>query len=202
MARYKLDTDNSGNDEILEGTTRAEVLQDVLSHHEIDELPEGWTLEEIEDEHAAKAKAGYVLGSDGKIYVQVQDDSQFGFAICDDEQSWAGGVGSGLASWTLIPNDDSRITDEDRERLGWILDEAETDGKFSITWEFIGRASQQQFDVAQAVADAMVAMESPVVTPGVVKRACEQLGDGWDPPSVYACIENCSFTTNEEAESA
>jgi hypothetical protein len=50
MTQYKLDTDNSGNDEILEGATRAEVLQDVLSHHEIDELPEGWTLEEITED--------------------------------------------------------------------------------------------------------------------------------------------------------
>jgi hypothetical protein len=48
MARYKLDTGNSGDDEILEGETRAEVLQDVLNHHGIDELPEGWTLEELD----------------------------------------------------------------------------------------------------------------------------------------------------------
>ncbi len=52
MARYKLDTGNSGNDEILEGHSMAEVLQDVLNHHEIDELPEGWTLELIEVQHA------------------------------------------------------------------------------------------------------------------------------------------------------
>ncbi len=77
-----------------------------------------------------------------------------------------------------------------------------TTNDFSITWEFMGSATQEHFDVAQAVADAMVAMESPVVTPGVVNRACEQLGAGWDPQSVYAHIENCSFSTNEEAESA
>jgi len=47
MARYKLDTGNSGDDEVLEGETRAEVLQDILHHHDIDELPDGWTLEEI-----------------------------------------------------------------------------------------------------------------------------------------------------------
>lgn len=149
-------------------------------------------------------KSGYVIGSDEKIYVQVPAKNQHGFSICDEDQSWEGGIGSGLKSWTLLGSDDARITQTDRERLGWILDQHadETDGEFSITWEFIGRASQQHFDVAQAVADAMVAMESPVVTPKVVKRACEQLGDGWDPSSVYAYIENCSFTTNEEAESA
>jgi hypothetical protein len=83
-----------------------------------------------------ETRNGYVIGSDGKIYVQVWDDSQFGFAICDDELSWAGGVGSGLASWTLIPNDDSRITDEDRERLGWILDEQSSDMPPAATPEF------------------------------------------------------------------
>ena len=70
----------------------------------------------------AVAKTGYVIGSNGKIYVQLPADNQFGFVICDDEQSWAGGVGSGLADWTLIANNDSRIADEDRERLAWILD--------------------------------------------------------------------------------
>jgi hypothetical protein len=52
MARFKLDTGNSGNDEILEGETMAEVLQDVLNYHEIDELPEGWTLGAVEVQHA------------------------------------------------------------------------------------------------------------------------------------------------------
>lgn len=54
MAKWKLDTGNSGNDEILEGFSRDEVLQDVLNHHEIDEMPEGWTLEEVEDVEAEK----------------------------------------------------------------------------------------------------------------------------------------------------
>ena len=73
---------------------------------------------------ATAAQTGYVIGSDGKIYVQVRDDSQLGFFICDNEQSWAGGLGSGLTRWTLIANDDSRITDEDRERLGWVIEGA------------------------------------------------------------------------------
>jgi hypothetical protein len=92
-------------------------------------LQNGWALWEapIRTEGVESVKSGYVVGSDGRIYVQIPDDSQFGFAICDDEQSWAGGVGSGLASWTLIPNDDSRIIDEVRERLGWILDEQSSD---------------------------------------------------------------------------
>jgi hypothetical protein len=68
-------------------------------------------------------KAGFVLGSDGRIYVQVPADNQWGFSICDDDQSWAGGVGSGLQSWMLLANDDPRITEDDRERIGWMLDE-------------------------------------------------------------------------------
>jgi hypothetical protein len=142
---------------------------------------------------------GYVLGSDGKIYVQVKDDSQFGFAICDDELSWAGGVGSGLASWTLIPNDDSRITDEDRERLGWILDEQSSDmppaatAPLAVQWEFMGATNQTKSDAAQAVATAMEIFGTTDTTKEVVAKACEILGRDWDSKSVLAMIENCSF---------
>ena len=47
MTRYKLDTGNSGHDEILFGNSVAEVTQDVLNFHEIDQLPEDWTIEEV-----------------------------------------------------------------------------------------------------------------------------------------------------------
>ena len=53
MARYKLDTDNSGNDEILVGDSVAEVTQDVLNRYEVDQLPEGWTIEEINEDDKA-----------------------------------------------------------------------------------------------------------------------------------------------------
>jgi hypothetical protein len=53
MARYKLDTGNSGNDEILIGDSVAEVTQDVLNFHEVDQLPEGWTIEEIAEDQPA-----------------------------------------------------------------------------------------------------------------------------------------------------
>ena len=48
MAQYKLDTDNSGCDEILTGDSIAEVKQDVLNRYECDKLPEGWTITEME----------------------------------------------------------------------------------------------------------------------------------------------------------
>jgi hypothetical protein len=159
-----------------------------------------------------ETRNGYVIGSDGKIYVQVWDDSQFGFAICDDELSWAGGVGSGLASWTLIPNDDSRITDEDRERLGWILDEQSSDmppaatAPFAVQWEFMGRATQQHFDAAQAVADAMESARSLEITNDVIESACDNLnmdlGGDWDYKSVLAMIENCTFARIDQEASA
>jgi hypothetical protein len=68
-------------------------------------------------------KAGFVLGSDGDIYAQIPADNQWGFSICDDDQAWPGGFNSGLESWTLLANDDPRITEDDRERIGWMLDE-------------------------------------------------------------------------------
>ncbi len=46
--QYKLDTENAGCDEVLIGSSKDEVLQDVLNRYEIDELPEGWSIEEIE----------------------------------------------------------------------------------------------------------------------------------------------------------
>lgn len=48
MTRYQLDTDNAGCDEILEGDSIDEVTQDVLYRYEVDELPDGWTVSEIE----------------------------------------------------------------------------------------------------------------------------------------------------------
>jgi hypothetical protein len=48
---FALDTGNAGEDDILiadTNETRQDVLEDVLAHHEVSELPEGWTLEEID----------------------------------------------------------------------------------------------------------------------------------------------------------
>ena len=43
---FALDTGNSGEDDVLIGNYD-DVLTDVLSHHELAELPEGWELREI-----------------------------------------------------------------------------------------------------------------------------------------------------------
>lgn len=69
-------------------------------------------------------QAGYVITEDGTILVQVPNpDSRWGFYLADEDQSWDGGFGI-ASSWDLIPDDDPRVTDEIRDRLGWILDEA------------------------------------------------------------------------------
>jgi len=48
MKKFKLDTNNSGNDEILEGENYDDVLFDVLNFHEISELPNDWEITEID----------------------------------------------------------------------------------------------------------------------------------------------------------
>jgi hypothetical protein len=70
-----------------------------------------------------KTHCGYVITETGKVLVQVPDtDSRWGFYLADDDQTWDGGFGV-ASEWDAIADDDPRITDDDRERLGWILDE-------------------------------------------------------------------------------
>jgi hypothetical protein len=69
-------------------------------------------------------KAGYVVTEDGTVLVQVPDvSSPWGFHLADDDQTWDGGHGI-ASSWELVADDDSRISDSNRERLGWILEDA------------------------------------------------------------------------------
>lgn len=72
------------------------------------------------------AKAGFVLGNDGRVLVQLPADNQFGFVLADEESTWAGGIGSGLTTWTLV--DQSQISGDDIERLAWLLENAEVNG--------------------------------------------------------------------------
>ena len=44
---FELDTGNFGEDDVLFGYDYNDVLIDILSHHEIDELPEDWELREF-----------------------------------------------------------------------------------------------------------------------------------------------------------
>jgi len=66
--------------------------------------------------------ATYVITNKNQILVQAaDDDSQFGFSLHDDDQTWPGGLGI-AAEWTAIDRDDPRITPEDHARLDWLLD--------------------------------------------------------------------------------
>jgi len=71
---------------------------------------------------AALAHRGYVLTDRGTILVQLPDDTAPGYSLYDDDQSWPGGLGV-AREWTALAADDPRITDADRERLGWLLEE-------------------------------------------------------------------------------
>lgn len=58
----------------------------------------------------------------GKVLVQLDDDNpynEFGFVLADDDQTWDGGMGSGMKQWEAVP--ESEVSEEDRERLGWML---------------------------------------------------------------------------------
>jgi hypothetical protein len=75
-------------------------------------------------------KAGYVKDTKGRYYVQLPDDNQWGFSICDDNQTWPGGFGllanHGVSTWHMVPEDE--VPPEEQERLGWILDDFEQYG--------------------------------------------------------------------------
>jgi hypothetical protein len=63
----------------------------------------------------------YVRTESGRILVQLPDDSQWGFALADEDgQSWPGGFGI-ATSWETVAPD--HVSKEDRERLGWLLDQ-------------------------------------------------------------------------------
>jgi hypothetical protein len=71
-----------------------------------------------------KIHTGYVLTDDGSILAQIPDESnRWGFYLADDDQTWDGGIGV-ASSWEPLADDDARITDDDRERLQWVIDEA------------------------------------------------------------------------------
>lgn len=73
--------------------------------------------EEEDDEEVYK---GYVRTNTGKVLVQIPDpESHWGFYLADEEQSWDGGLGITASAWEVIS--ESEVSEEDKERLGWIL---------------------------------------------------------------------------------
>lgn len=60
--------------------------------------------------------------TDGERFlVQLPDDNQWGFVLADDDQTWAGGFGSGMTTWRAVAT--SEVPEEDRERLEWLLND-------------------------------------------------------------------------------
>ena len=80
--------------------------------------------------------------------------------------------------------------------------ELATPVEFSVQWEFMGSATQEHFDAAQAVADAMESYRSIEITRDIIESACDRLGQGWDYSGVLAMIENCSFERIDQEASA
>ena len=66
---FRLDTGNDGEDDVLLGASREDVLRDVLYHHEIKELPEHWELEELEEKEMAN---GNTIDFDAAV--ELMDD--------------------------------------------------------------------------------------------------------------------------------
>ena len=60
----------------------------------------------------------YVRTNTGRILVQVPDETEFGFSLCDGEQSWPGGFGI-ASDWTAISP--SEVPAEIRARLHFIF---------------------------------------------------------------------------------
>lgn len=61
----------------------------------------------------------YVRTSEGIYLVQRPADNEWGFELCDDDQSWPGGFGV-ATKWDVFH--ESRVPAEEKERLGWLLE--------------------------------------------------------------------------------
>ena len=77
------------------------------------------TRTDIAEEDTMGKTKTYVCTESGRYLVQVPDDSQWGFALCDDDQSWPGGFGI-ASEWTAIGAD--QVPAEVRAELDWLLD--------------------------------------------------------------------------------
>lgn len=80
--------------------------------------------------------------------------------------------------------------------------ELATPAAFSVQWEFMGPATQEHFDAAQAVADSMEILGTIEPTKDVLAKACQILGRDCDSKSVLAMIDNCSFERIDQEASA
>ena len=70
---------------------------------------------------------GYILTDDGQLYLQLPARNCWGFVIASDDQTWDGGVTSGIRGWELLDDTDPRITADVRDTLQWLRDDWMTD---------------------------------------------------------------------------
>ena len=76
---FALDTGNSGEDDVLIGNYD-DVLTDVLSHHELAELPIGWALTQLyglPGELERQLDVEKLMGVDIKVYANYPDDAVY-----------------------------------------------------------------------------------------------------------------------------
>ena len=50
-----------------------------------------------------KVLKSYCKGSNGEWFVQLPSDGQFGFVLATDDQSFEGGFGANVGTWTIVP---------------------------------------------------------------------------------------------------
>ncbi len=62
--------------------------------------------------------AGYVRTSDGAYLIQRPADNPWGFELCNEDQTWPGGIVE-AESWEVV--DASEVPAEEQERLGKFL---------------------------------------------------------------------------------
>lgn len=69
-----------------------------------------------------------------------------------------------------------------------------------VTYEFTGRASQENFRVAEEVANAMMLFKTTMLTPEVLAQAACRLNkktpDNWEEDDVRAYVRNCEFISS------
>ena len=61
----------------------------------------------------------YVRSDDGDWYVQIPAENEWGFSLCDEDQSWPGGFGAGRV-WQVIPA--QKVPRAVRNRLDFLFD--------------------------------------------------------------------------------
>lgn len=148
------------------------------------------------------AKTGFVLGSDGRVLVQLPADNQFGFVLADEESTWAGGIGSGFTTWKLV--DQSQVSPDDVERLGWLIENAEAQSEsVRFTYEVDGSLSLFGQDAAYAVCTVLEKRRAKdgKLTKEIFEAAAKLLNtdyeteseDGWTAESLAAAVKNCTF---------